>query len=1572
MFISKTRYRIPGFMKIRLSLCILLLCSNIQAQMNINGNLLYGNEWIDYSQSYYKMYVEEDGVYRITQQTLIDAGVPLSNINSSDFQLFAMGTEIPIYIEGNGTLVNGDYIEFFAKKNRGEVDKHLYSTPAEQFNPYHSMHTDTLAYFLTWSSATNRRLETTLNNLTNLPPAETHFTYDSYMVRGNKYNKGQPFSSLYEATFSPGEGFGGNASVSATYQVDTDNAYPAGGAAQFWIRFASEGDGASHNITLSVNNQALTIDSSTYIDYAFRQISQPLATNALPATTSVQLTGSAGIRDKHAVSFIKIRYPREFKFGNESTYAFKLDGEAGVRKYLEITDFNHNGIAPILYDLTNGLRLTTELNGGLIQVVLPASSMERELVLVNPNVVTNLDEIFPINFTNFNTTQSDYLILSHPKFINDPAGLVQAYANYRATTGFSPLVINLEELYDQFAYGVNKHPQAIRNFTGFSLENWTMQPEYMFMIGKSRPHFSIRTNPFNQPSYTPTFGHQASDNLLTATTTSDIPRISFGKIPVVSSAEIDIYLRKIMAYEAAPQILAQTIEEKRRLKRVLHLGGGDELIQEVIRLNFDDYKNVIEGAQVGADVTSFFKENNEAMQTSVSLTMDSLINEGVNLVTFYGHSSPIALDFNIDNPSTYENEGKYFTMFSMGCYGGQIHQKNRNISEEFVFAEDKGAVAFIATVGLSGLGSLDKFADSFYDQMANDSYGAGLGDIIKAVIADITTNNSTVANRKVYQEMTLNGDPALKINFDTAPDYIVNEPTIDFAPENLTNRDDIDLSFTVTNIGKAIDTQFKIKIDQMLPGGTSIPLVQEIVDAPVFEEEYVFTIPAIAAGGLQQFRITVDADNEIVELPASAAEDNNTVLTEVFILTNVVSPITPYDFAIRGNASDIVLQASIDPDFSDELNYYIEIDTTELFDSPLKQNAVITQSGGLIEWQPGLTYMDSTVYYWRVQVEQGLISNEPGWRNSSFIFLDESYPGWNQSHFYQFQKDEFIDLDYDESRRFEFINNLTEINAKVAHYPVLPSNQIDYSVNGSRIYDVENCELGQQGIYVALFDEDFSPFSNYQLNAATNEGQYDSWICQSQAPVFLFPTSDNTGQGKLEDFLNNDLSNIQDARYALIYSLNDYVPDTWNSTLFTAFANHGTTALENTMTLGGVPYAALLNLTTGSAEEVLGESLTDIIEAIFLIEGSWDNGKIRSTPIDLGTSTQWGALHWRVSEQEADDEAYVNVYGLTESNAEVLLLTGISTENYYFEATEIDPVLYPRIRLECVFSDMLNETAPQLDYWRVLDFVDTDNDLVQDLVDDCPTEPGIPENNGCPCIKLSLKVFLEGPFDATTGEMNTTLGSERRLLPGQTPIGTGATPTPAGQPYSLAPWNYTGTEGLGFSNANYNDDVVDWILVSVRTGIEKEDEIGRVAALLMKDGAISTLSQCAIETDVTDSLYVVLEHRNHLGIMSAEFTSLVNSELSYDFTIQNSYVGTTGTGQKEMTPGIWTMCAGDISQATETVSYDINSIDRVFWGYDGGVFDIYIPSDVNLDGTVDGEDKILWELNNGFSSRVPK
>jgi len=254
---------------------------------------------------------------------------------------------------------------------------------------------------------------------------------------------------------------------------------------------------------------------------------------------------------------------------------------------------------------------------------------------------------------------------------------------------------------------------------------------------------------------------------------------------------------------------------------------------------------------------------------------------------------------------------------------------------------------------------------------------------------------------------------------------------------------------------------------------------------------------------------------------------------------------------------------------------------------------------------------------------------------------------------------------------------------------------------------------------------------------------------------------------------------------------------------------------------------------------------------------------------------------------------------------------------------------------------------------------DSDGDGLPDLADGA---------TGTACLTLNLKVLLEGPYDASTGKMSTML-NQRGLLPGQTHVGPFGISTPAGQPYTAAPWNYNGTEGK--PSMTYATTVVDWVLVSLRTdSLLASSTVLRKAALLHDDGHITFTDACY--NLPTGTYFVVIEHRNHMGVMSGR-VNVQSNTVNFDFTQQDSYIITNppSFGQIQVN-GKWMMHAGDGKKDTFTDNFDINFNDSQLWKSESGFFDRYLYGDFNMDADVNFLDSVIWKKNNGRYSVVPR
>jgi hypothetical protein len=156
----------------------------------------------------------------------------------------------------------------------------------------------------------------------------------------------------------------------------------------------------------------------------------------------------------------------------------------------------------------------------------------------------------------------------------------------------------------------------------------------------------------------------------------------------------------------------------------------------------------------------------------------------------------------------------------------------------------------------------------------------------------------------------------------------------------------------------------------------------------------------------------------------------------------------------------------------------------------------------------------------------------------------------------------------------------------------------------------------------------------------------------------------------------------------------------------------------------------------------------------------------------------------------------------------------------------------------------------------------------------------------------------------------------------QTQLNTGGY-LPVNQPYNVAPWNYAGTETLDSIPAG----MVDWVIVELRDSVDAATVVERRAAILMEDGSIlDTDMQNEIAFDSSGMFYVLIDHRNHMPVMSANPRPIPDTTL-IDFSTGSAgfYGGTASVF--DLGGSVYAMIAGDLNK-DGTLKYSGGGNDR--------------------------------------------
>ena len=1004
---------------------LILITTHVAAQK-------YGNEWINYSQKHYRISIPTTGIYRINYTTLINAGIPLASINPKNFQLFIKGEEQYININGESDDVFNptDYIEFYAKKNDAISDSIAYTNISRLPNPYIALFNDTNCAFLTWNnSLTNKRvtLETDINF--SGYTASNYFYSEKVEAYNNNYSQGRSYYDIiYDPRYIKAEGYGktiykGN---SAQTSFGNLNVYQSS-TLPVYIKTQYSGSSAEYNSGISYDHQIkleyqdntnnfVTIHDTTFYGISQIYVEKQITSDQLQNSSSIRITSFNDplitINNSTNIHYLTIKYPQIPDFSNSSEKSFFVDNGSFSKSFLDIQNVNVGSSQVLLYDLTNHKFISTVVSGNNVKCLIPNSPSQKECFLTTSANVQNVTSLSPVNqtgfFVNYKTTNPDsaFVIVTHQSLMAP----VNDYKTYRqSVAGGSNHVIlaEISDLYDQFAYGNTKNPLSIKNFCRYLSDSLPAPPKYLLLIGKSIKQTLVRANSSNWlQCKVPTIGVPPSDNLLTSGihgSNSSTPFIPVGRISANNDNDVTSYLNKVISHETHPIHGLSASQPEDWHKRVLHFSGGANISQQnEFQQYLQDYATIIKDTLFGGKVFNFQKTTTAPIQITVSDSVKQLIEYGTSLITFFGHGSVTGFDQAIDDPNAYNNKDKYPLFLANSCYSGDIHLPGgSSTSEVFTLINDKGSIGFIASSSTGLVPTLNNYSQYIYKSLGYETYYKGIGDAVKK-----TSYNGSLTGSQLQEitslEMTLEGDPSVRINAFAKPDYEIKNTYVSLDPA--TYVDSIGVIINIKNNGKAIADSFIVKTERYLPNGDSITFYHK-VKAPLNNGTHKFYILKDFANGvgLNHFKVKIDQFNEIDEL--SETNNSTTGTIDLFISGGDVIPVYPSQYAIIPSVPQITLKASTADPFAVSTNYRIQLDTNDTFSNPIN-STIVTSSGGVIEWTVNLPFADSTVYFWRITKDSVLPTDNIKWRESSFQTIAGKH-GWAQAHFHQFKDDKY-------------------------------------------------------------------------------------------------------------------------------------------------------------------------------------------------------------------------------------------------------------------------------------------------------------------------------------------------------------------------------------------------------------------------------------------------------------------------------------------------------------------------------------------------------------------------------------
>ncbi len=1278
----------------------------------------YANSWINFNQQYYKVSVSKEGIYTLTYSDLQSANFPVNSVDPRLIKLYHRGTEQAIFVQGEADAVFNatDFIEFYGQKNDGTLDKNLYKPSSLQPHSFYNLYSDTTAYFLTYSlipPAGKRMASFDETNVTGIPKEVFH-NEQRQLVLTNNYAGGNTQSDVLQYTqFDQGEGWTGAAirqSQSIDYVIDlANNTMPAAGLPQVEMLLVGR-DNIPHSaqVFAGANSGSLrTITSVSFFGYETPLVTSTLNWSDIGADgrMTVRITADATTtnRNQLSVSYVNLTFPQRFNALGLNEKIFRLTANASNKSYLEIDNPSPNLRVWDVTDPDNTLIIKTRTAGAALSAVVDNTSSPRNLLASN---LTSTPIIKSISFRQIDAAVSNYLIITNNALTKPALGysnVVKAYAEYRASNAggkYDTLTVTVDQLYNQFNYGETS-PLGIYEFMKYMVGKGN--PKYLFIIGKGRDIYSYSayqrlTAPINEfKDLVPSAGLPASDIAYSAGIggTAFAPKLATGRLPASTPAQVAAYLNKIIETEASP--LADTWK-----KQGLHLSGGIQATElPQFRGYVDGFKDVAKGNYWGGNISTISKRQPSPTQL---INVSGVVNNGVNMITFFGHSSPGTIDIDIgfvtDPVLGYNNQGKYPVFLINGCNAGAFFLNGTIFGEDWILAANKGARNFIAHSSFGFSNTLQAYSDLFYRIGFGDStfIQKGVGDIQKEVANKyLSSYGAGIFSVTQVQQMVLLGDPAVKLFGTSKPDYLLDDSSLSLVSLDGSPVTALSNTFGVRiirkNIGATGIGTVPIRVIRTFSDNTS--KTYDSIFANVFNQDtVVFKLKREATGaGLNQFTVVIDPLNTIKEI----SKLNNTATFNALIPSSGTKNLFPSAFAITNKQSLNLVFQSTDL-ISDTRDFQIQLDTASTFTSTFLKTQIVVGKV-LAKFAATLLSKDSVTYYWRTRLDKPKPSESTEWVTSSFSFIKNSPEGWGQLSFPQYMSNETTGLLKDlPERKLKYLETITPFSITTFG----SSNPAPTTSVSLKIANVEY-NVASQGqpcrnnsINLVSFNKNTAvPYAGIQFNFQ------DPRTCGREPQLinsFLL--------SELETGLNDDLLTyvdaIQQSDSVIIFSIGNPGYQSWSNAVKTKLGNFGISVSQINLLLDGEPVVILgrKGAAIGSAK-IFKSSIAppdaQMLSVSKTITGRFSNGVMKSTVI--GPAKSWTKLIDQVTKVDVTDQYSFAVYGISLTGAETLIQDNIVGN---FDLSFIDAQLYPYLKVVLKMQDPVNLSAVQLRKWMVL------------------------------------------------------------------------------------------------------------------------------------------------------------------------------------------------------------------------------------------------------------------------------
>ncbi|MFC2102929.1 C25 family cysteine peptidase [Bacteroidota bacterium] len=971
---------------------------------NISIDDSTGN-WIDYTKEYVKLQIPDEGIYQIGYNQLLSYGINPQSVDPNTLKLFSNGIEIPLFVRGedDNSFDAGDYIEFWAEKNLGLFNYRNLVTQGEAYLPYLNIYSDTSIVWLTWNGNNGKRADLINNYIPGLTDSVTshqvkiHLEKDNLLwYYGYEYPRIQlPFwnecktwiqQQVYHNNTSSFS-FMANSIVPNTniYTISRLNSWFSDGVRQNAHKF-----GAKLNSTGIQDSVLFDFETIANLEAVFN------SNHMTEGTNNYRITGMPNAEDKlhrAVIDWIDIEYFQYTDAVNDSLHITIPDSVSSQQRVIKISNFTSDSASTIIYKIKQKRKKASTfiLNGTTITFTDTVKGGD-EYLIINNNYINQPVFLEKKEFVNLRIIdkQADYIIITHESLqqsVIEYANFIEAnYSELKVETVF------IDDINDEFGFGYLR-PEPIKEFLKYAYFNWNSpRPTYLVLIGDCTYDYKNLFTSVPTPRkkiLVPSFGMPVSDSWFTMWDTSNvnIQQMLVGRIPANNNEEVYSYLDKHEKY------IQREFDEWN--KHFLLFSGGypDDPagMQQIKHTNDGVIENIIHPPPVGGEAFHFYKTISPPSNLG-PYTADEIqqaLDYGGLFISYVGHSGTRIWDNGVSEPSDVNNafDDRLPVVSDNGCSTGKFAEPDIDAFGELFVNQDEQGQAIIYT-GNSSLGYTStayRMPEVFYNRLIVDTT-TSIGEAhFLSKMDNFSQAGYNDVNRLYNYCNILFGDPVIKFAFPDKPNYSINQNSVKFDENFITDLfDSVNVKIDLANWGKVSNDSIEVDVESFYTDSI-ISSRHLLLSSPLFHDTLNLKIPLFDLAGEHILRIELDKNNNIDE----TEENDNSVEISFIVYSTKIRPIEPELFYNSQRNSVRVLNPTISGSLQlDEIELSISQNSDFINQQLLTQNLdTVFTSILLANQQP------DTRFYWRARLK-GI---EQEWSQTASFYSNHDY-SWMINH----------------------------------------------------------------------------------------------------------------------------------------------------------------------------------------------------------------------------------------------------------------------------------------------------------------------------------------------------------------------------------------------------------------------------------------------------------------------------------------------------------------------------------------------------------------------------------------------